>query len=130
MQIPHISDNESDNTDNKQTAQLQSQPQPDTSHPSPDPSGIPGVPTPHHPGSNHDHLTGGFCGRINKGGDTCYSFWVGGALDVLGFAELMHLSANRKFLLEYTQHVVGGFGKLPGPRCLPGKPFLLPLLPS
>jgi geranylgeranyl transferase type-1 subunit beta len=25
---------------------------------------------------------GGFNGRVNKPADTCYSFWVGGALDV------------------------------------------------
>lgn len=29
---------------------------------------------------NRDH--GGFNGRVNKLADTCYSFWVGGALDV------------------------------------------------
>jgi len=27
---------------------------------------------------------GGFNGRVNKPGDTCYSFWAGGALDILG----------------------------------------------
>lgn len=26
--------------------------------------------------------TGGFNGRVNKPVDTCYSFWVGGVLDV------------------------------------------------
>jgi geranylgeranyl transferase type-1 subunit beta len=26
---------------------------------------------------------GGFNGRVNKPSDTCYSFWVGGALDVI-----------------------------------------------
>jgi geranylgeranyl transferase type-1 subunit beta len=25
---------------------------------------------------------GGFNGRVNKPADTCYSFWVGGVLDV------------------------------------------------
>ena len=151
MQVPHISDNNPDSTNKEQISQLpssdkaQSQPQPETppnqpqSHmpvrlreslqSSPAPSDVLGVSTshpptpPHHPGYHHDHLTGGFCGRINKLGDTCYSFWVGGALDVLGFAELMHLQANRRFLLEHTQHVVGGFGKLPGPGCFPGKSF-------
>lgn len=159
MQIPYISGNKSDDMDKEQTAELPSrdgaqplsqlktpldQPQTQsyipmrlrehTSPTPPDALGVatshPSIPPPHHPRYDHDNITGGFCGRINKSGDTCYSFWVGGALDVLGFAELMHLSANRKFLLEHTQHVVGGFGKLPGPGCLPGKPFLLltPLL--
>lgn len=66
-------------------------------------------------------LTGGFCGRINKRGDTCYSFWVGGALDVLGHTELMDMKANRTFLLGHTQHLVGGFGKLPGVEYRPGE---------
>jgi hypothetical protein len=30
-----------------------------------------------------DKDKGGFNGRVNKPGDTCYSFWAGGALDVL-----------------------------------------------
>jgi geranylgeranyl transferase type-1 subunit beta len=30
-----------------------------------------------------DEEKGGFNGRVNKPADTCYSFWVGGALDVL-----------------------------------------------
>jgi geranylgeranyl transferase type-1 subunit beta len=29
-----------------------------------------------------DHEKGGFNGRVNKPADTCYSFWVGGTLDV------------------------------------------------
>lgn len=29
-----------------------------------------------------DNDYGGFNGRVNKLADTCYSFWVGGALDV------------------------------------------------
>jgi prenyltransferase beta subunit len=31
---------------------------------------------------------GGFSGRVNKNGDTCYSFWVGGALDVYSYRNI------------------------------------------
>jgi len=36
--------------------------------------------------SSDDNTYGGFNGRVNKPTDTCYSFWAGGALDVLSFA--------------------------------------------
>ncbi|KAI9791917.1 MAG: hypothetical protein M1833_001299 [Piccolia ochrophora] len=50
----------------------------------------------------------GFSGRINKPADTCYSFWV------LSHADLISSYLNRNFLLNRTQHRIGGFGKLPG----------------
>ncbi|KAI9872239.1 MAG: hypothetical protein M1830_001875, partial [Pleopsidium flavum] len=56
----------------------------------------------------------GFNGRCNKNADTCYSWWVGGSLAILNKVHLMNFNANRRYLLEKTQHVVGGFGKLPG----------------
>lgn len=31
----------------------------------------------------------GFCGRVNKTADTCYSFWVGAALHMLGAGDFM-----------------------------------------
>ena len=36
----------------------------------------------HRQGNTKDEEIGGFSGRVNKPADTCYSFWVGGALDV------------------------------------------------
>lgn len=62
----------------------------------------------------------GFNGRCNKRSDTCYSFWVGGSLDVLKKLHLIDLKANRRFLLEKTQHFIGGFSKLPTPGSPPG----------
>lgn len=62
----------------------------------------------------------GFNGRCNKRGDTCYSFWVGGSLDVLKKLHLIDTKANRRFLLEKTQHFIGGFSKLPQPESPPG----------
>ena len=73
-----------------------------------------------------------FNGRCNKIGDTCYAFWVGGTLDasllpplpslpessyclqMINQTSLINHTANRKYLLEKTQHRIGGFGKLPG----------------
>ncbi|KAL7274525.1 geranylgeranyl transferase type-1 subunit beta [Rhizina undulata] len=64
-------------------------------------------------GSDGRPLRGGFHGRCNKRADTCYSFWVGGSLDVLKRLYLIDVKANRRFLLEKTQHFIGGFSKLP-----------------
>ena len=56
----------------------------------------------------------GFQGRAGKLADTCYSFWVGGSLDILGHSSLINQPLNREFLVGKTQHLIGGFGKLPG----------------
>ena len=32
---------------------------------------------------------GGFQGRCNKDADTCYSFWIGGTLDMLGAFDMV-----------------------------------------
>lgn len=55
----------------------------------------------------------GFNGRPNKIADTCYCFWNAGALSLLDSLHLADLDAVRKYLLEKTQHRVGGFGKGP-----------------
>jgi len=72
--------------------------------------------------STEDEEKGGFNGRVNKPADTCYSFWVGGALDILGVKEFVSSDMNRQYLLTYTQHAqLGGFGKEEG--VYPGRPF-------
>ncbi|KAJ5157517.1 uncharacterized protein N7482_008617 [Penicillium canariense] len=53
----------------------------------------------------------GFNGRCNKLADTCYSFWNGAALLMLDRYSVIDDARNRKYLLEKTQHLVGGFGK-------------------
>ncbi|KAK9460243.1 terpenoid cyclases/protein prenyltransferase alpha-alpha toroid [Lipomyces oligophaga] len=56
----------------------------------------------------------GFNGRINKDPDTCYAFWVGGTLDMLGKEWLEKTSLGRwtAYLVETTQNQdIGGFGK-------------------
>ncbi|KAF3762778.1 hypothetical protein M406DRAFT_46180 [Cryphonectria parasitica EP155] len=64
----------------------------------------------------------GFNGRCNKIADTCYTWWTIGSLAVLGAGpaaatagtDPATLKAQRLFLLEKTQHAIGGFGKHPG----------------
>lgn len=60
-----------------------------------------------------DMLISGFNGRINKVADTCYSFWTEGSLEILEMLRFSNIAANINFLLELTQHRIGGFGKLP-----------------
>lgn len=71
-------------------------------------------------GSDGIPIWAGFNGRCNKRGDTCYSFWVGGSLDLLKKLHFIDMKANRRFLLEKTQHFIGGFSKLPQPGSPPG----------
>ncbi|KAJ9539929.1 hypothetical protein OSB04_026435 [Centaurea solstitialis] len=56
---------------------------------------------------------GGFQGRPNKVSDTCYAFWVGGVLRILGANNFIDESTLRKFLLT-CQSQYGGFSKFPG----------------
>ncbi|OJJ02945.1 hypothetical protein ASPVEDRAFT_132987 [Aspergillus versicolor CBS 583.65] len=53
----------------------------------------------------------GFNGRSNKYADTCYSFWNSATLEMLGKLPMVDADRNRRYLLEKTQHFVGGFGK-------------------
>jgi geranylgeranyl transferase type-1 subunit beta len=78
----------------------------------------------------------GFNGRCNKLADTCYTWWVLGSLSILGVLDQQPISSSssttsssppkttttvdpqalaaaRGFLLEKTQHAIGGFGKRP-----------------
>ncbi|KAL2268245.1 hypothetical protein VTJ83DRAFT_3091 [Remersonia thermophila] len=67
-------------------------------------------------------------GRTNKVADTCYTWWVGGALANLGLGAelgggvadgeapgvLLDRAGARRFLLERMAHRIGGFSKHPG----------------
>ncbi|CAK9136224.1 unnamed protein product [Ilex paraguariensis] len=55
---------------------------------------------------------GGFQGRPNKSSDTCYAFWVGGVLRMLGGYKLIDEKALCGFLLT-CQSKYGGFSKFP-----------------
>jgi geranylgeranyl transferase type-1 subunit beta len=60
----------------------------------------------------------GMCGRPCKPADTCYAFWAGASLQLLGQGRdnaLHDPAALRSYLLTLTQHpVMGGFSKFPG----------------
>ncbi|KAF7561401.1 hypothetical protein G7046_g2730 [Stylonectria norvegica] len=58
---------------------------------------------------NCDHI--GYNGRWNKKADTCYCWWVGGTLKLLGNASIINVPGSRKYILDITQHQIGGFGK-------------------
>ncbi|KAA8576324.1 hypothetical protein MFRU_009g02130 [Monilinia fructicola] len=68
----------------------------------------------HHFVPNLDSKFVGFNGRCNKRVDTCYCFWVGASLNMLGVPDVINKDGSRRFLLEKTQHMIGGFGKTPG----------------
>uniref|UniRef100_A0A0E0BX60 Prenyltransferase alpha-alpha toroid domain-containing protein n=1 Tax=Oryza meridionalis TaxID=40149 RepID=A0A0E0BX60_9ORYZ len=53
---------------------------------------------------------GGFQGRRNKSSDTCYAFWIGGVLKIIGAYRFIDHGALRSFLL-YCQSPYGGFTK-------------------
>jgi geranylgeranyl transferase type-1 subunit beta len=54
----------------------------------------------------------GFQGRSNKPADTCYSFWVGATLALLGHADLIDSDSSRGFTF-CCQSKIGGVGKTP-----------------
>lgn len=56
----------------------------------------------------------GLNGRCNKIADTCYAYWSCSPLQLLGHLDIVDQTPIRRWLLEKTQHMVGGFGKLPG----------------
>lgn len=56
----------------------------------------------------------GLNGRCNKIADACYSWWVAASLSLLGRLDLLSLHPAQKYLLDRTQHAIGGFGKQPG----------------
>lgn len=53
----------------------------------------------------------GFQGRPNKPVDTCYSFWVGAALKILGAFDFSNFEQNRSYVLATQNDVIGGFSK-------------------
>ncbi|XP_022134440.1 geranylgeranyl transferase type-1 subunit beta isoform X2 [Momordica charantia] len=55
---------------------------------------------------------GGFQGRPNKPADTCYAFWIGSTLRILGGLHFINKKALKGFLLT-CQSKYGGFSKFP-----------------
>lgn len=57
----------------------------------------------------------GFQGRTNKDPDSCYSFWIGATLSILGAFADTDFASTKAFLLTECQGspLMGGFSKLP-----------------
>jgi len=54
---------------------------------------------------------GGFQGRPNKDPDTCYSFWLGATLSIMGSLDKINKEKNRDFILSNANVLTGGFSK-------------------
>ena len=55
---------------------------------------------------------GGFQGRPSKDADTCYSFWIGGSLKLLGSLDFVDKTGISTFVMT-CQFIGGGFSKVP-----------------
>ncbi|KAJ2162707.1 hypothetical protein GGF46_000432 [Coemansia sp. RSA 552] len=55
---------------------------------------------------------GGYQGRPNKTPDSCYSFWAGAAIEILGGHDLVDGPGTDKFILR-CQATIGGMSKWP-----------------
>lgn len=63
-----------------------------------------------------DEDQGGFNGRLNKYGDTCYVFWCVASLSLLNKEHLINKDAAINFLINKTQNrALGGFNKTSDP---------------
>ena len=56
----------------------------------------------------------GFNGRTNKMADTCYCYWNLASLEIIGITFRANRDSVKRYLLEVTQHKIGGFSKAPG----------------
>lgn len=59
---------------------------------------------------------GGFQGRPGKPSDTCYSFWVGATLKLLGVSNFSDAEQNKAFILNTQDSLIGGFAKFESTR--------------
>ena len=60
--------------------------------------------------------SGGYNGRTNKDPDSCYSFWIGATLSMLGQFKYTDMMGTKSFLLDSCQYSMkfgGGFSKFP-----------------
>ncbi|XP_071546819.1 geranylgeranyl transferase type-1 subunit beta isoform X2 [Panulirus ornatus] len=58
-------------------------------------------------------IGGGLQGRPNKPPDTCYTFWIGASLKLLGGLNYLDLEALRQFVLSTQDPITGGLAKYP-----------------
>jgi len=55
----------------------------------------------------------GFQGRPNKPEDTCYTFWLGGTLSMLGMSDCIDWKEAQDFVLTTQDSITGGLSKWP-----------------
>lgn len=55
----------------------------------------------------------GFQGRINKPQDSCYSWWIGSSLQMLGYFDMVETVHLKGFILSCQHFATGGFAKEP-----------------
>jgi geranylgeranyl transferase type-1 subunit beta len=55
----------------------------------------------------------GISGRVGKESDTCYSFWIGATLKLLGAFDYSSIMTTKEFIEECESDVFGGFSKVP-----------------
>jgi geranylgeranyl transferase type-1 subunit beta len=55
----------------------------------------------------------GFQGRINKPQDSCYSWWIGASLQILGYFDMVETVHLKGFILSCQHFATGGFAKEP-----------------
>lgn len=53
----------------------------------------------------------GFNGRPNKPVDTCYTFWIGGSLQMLEAHDLIDKNKLQSYVFATQDNVTGGFSK-------------------
>ncbi|KAM4054303.1 prenyltransferase and squalene oxidase repeat domain-containing protein [Hirsutella rhossiliensis] len=66
------------------------------------------------PSSSKGSCHVGYNGRWNKKADTCYCWWVAGALTMLDGQDLINTAPSRRYMLDITQHQIGGLSKSVG----------------
>ncbi|PHH92171.1 hypothetical protein CDD83_8557 [Cordyceps sp. RAO-2017] len=71
-------------------------------------------PGPGQPSSSPDCSHAGYNGRWNKKADTCYCWWVAATLTMLDGQSLVNIPPSRRYILDITQHRIGGFSKSVG----------------
>ena len=57
-------------------------------------------------------LPSGLQGRIGKEADSCYSYWVGATLKLLGHGDLLHHESSTSFVLSCQHPKYGGIAKV------------------
>lgn len=57
--------------------------------------------------------TFGICGRVGKESDTCYSYWIGATLQLLGAFDYSNISTTKDFIETCESDMFGGFSKVP-----------------